>query len=129
MDLAAGDDDLAELPKRTVFEFDDEPVVLQRKDAGSLDDGGEVKMRPKPKVDGKEETMEFVQFPESPSYSKKGRNSAEVKRATIVGNPMFSATEGPLNPEEASGDLNGLDGLQLDMDYDQIMNYFDNLKV
>lgn len=41
---------------------------------------------------------------------------------------MFSADES-LGQEEASGDLNGLDGLQLDMDYDQIMNYFDNLKV
>lgn len=45
---------------------------------------------------------------------------------------MFSA-----NPEAAAGgeagttpaDLPGLDDLQLDMDYDQIMHYFDNLKV
>lgn len=60
-------------------------------------------------------------------------NSPEVKRATIIGNPMFSA-----NPEAAAAvgesgttpaDLPGLDDLQLDMDYDQIMHYFDNLKV
>lgn len=54
-----------------------------------------------------------------------GRSSAEVKRATIVGNPMFSATE----RDEEPADLAGLDGLQLDMDYDQIMHYFENLKV
>lgn len=57
-----------------------------------------------------------------------GRNSAEVKRATIVGNPMFSAEDNAV-PDEPTGDLTGLDGLQLDMDYEQIMNYFDNLKV
>lgn len=38
---------------------------------------------------------------------------------------MFSATE----KEEETSDLTGLDGLQLDMDYDQIMHYFENLKV
>lgn len=31
--------------------------------------------------------------------------------------------------EETATDLSGLDGLQLDMDYDQIMHYFENLKV
>lgn len=41
---------------------------------------------------------------------------------------MFSADENATQ-EEATGDLSGLDGLQLDMDYDQIMHYFDNLKV
>lgn len=50
----------------------------------------------------------------------------EVKRATIVGNPMFSANAatGGGNGEE----LMGLDDLNLGMDYDQIMEYFDNLK-
>lgn len=38
---------------------------------------------------------------------------------------MFSATE----KDEEPADLAGLDGLQLDMDYDQIMHYFENLKV
>lgn len=56
-----------------------------------------------------------------------GRSSAEVKRATIVGNPMFSAEEN--SDKNTSGDLAGLDDLQLDMDYDQIMHYFENLKV
>lgn len=56
------------------------------------------------------------------------RNSAEVKRATVVGNPMFSAND--TNGENKSAtDLAALDDLQLDMDYDQIMHYFDNLKV
>lgn len=46
----------------------------------------------------------------------------------VVGNPMFSANE--TNSENKStADLATLDDLQLDMDYDQIMHYFDNLKV
>lgn len=61
------------------------------------------------------------------------RNSAEVKRATIVGNPMFSSETGgeeqPTEEGETGADLAGLDGLQLDMDYEQIMHYFENLKV
>ncbi|XP_076253606.1 transmembrane protein 132C dtn isoform X1 [Rhynchophorus ferrugineus] len=94
-----------------VFEFDDEPEV--KKETG--------------------EKMEFVQYPRSPS-SKSNRNSAEVKRAAIVGNPMFSANETEekktgSGPGETPADLPGLDDLQLDMDYDQIMHYFENLKV
>lgn len=41
---------------------------------------------------------------------------------------MFSADDN--NTETVnSSDLPGLDDLQLDMDYDQIMHYFENLKV
>lgn len=48
-----------------------------------------------------------------------------VKRATVVGNPMFSTSQdSELGPVEGSM---GLDDLE--MDYDQIMHYFDNLKV
>ena len=48
-----------------------------------------------------------------------------VKRATVVGNPMFSRSQdSELGPVEGSM---GLDDLE--MDYDQIMHYFDNLKV
>lgn len=47
-----------------------------------------------------------------------------VKRATVVGNPMFSSQESEL---AATGESLGIDDLE--MDYDQIMNYFDNLKV
>ncbi|XP_037919776.1 transmembrane protein 132E isoform X2 [Hermetia illucens] len=47
----------------------------------------------------------------------------QVKRATVVGNPMFSSTaDGDIGPGESLG----LD--DLDMDYEQIMHYFDNLK-
>ncbi|KAJ8932719.1 hypothetical protein NQ314_014414, partial [Rhamnusium bicolor] len=49
-----------------VFEFDDEPHEMPKK----------------------EDKMEFVQYPKSPNANC-NRNSAEVKRATIVGNPMF----------------------------------------
>lgn len=52
-----------------------------------------------------------------------------MKRATIVGNPMFSADENMQKSGLTSSDLAGLDDLQLDMDYDQIMHYFENLKV
>ncbi|KAJ9590650.1 hypothetical protein L9F63_016321, partial [Diploptera punctata] len=57
-------------------------------------------------------------------------NSPEVKRATIVGNPMFSAAELDGEGEEfrVREELLGLEDLNLGMDYDQIMEYFDNLK-
>jgi transmembrane protein 132 len=63
----------------------------------------------------------FVTPPE-----QKGAMSSrsQVKRATVVGNPMFSnSPDSELGPVESLG----LD--DLDMDYEQIMNYFDNLKV
>ncbi|KAL5274878.1 TMEM132E family protein [Megaselia abdita] len=47
----------------------------------------------------------------------------QVKRATIVGNPMFFNS---LHNELCNTDSLGLD--DLDMDYEQIMHYFDNLK-
>lgn len=50
--------------------------------------------------------------------------SHRVKRATVVGNPMFSSTN---QDSEGPGESLGLDDLE--MDYDQIMHYFDNLKV
>lgn len=52
--------------------------------------------------------------------------SKKVKRATVVGNPMFSKNSSNsdiMGPTESLG----LD--DLDMDYEQIMHYFDNLKV
>lgn len=45
---------------------------------------------------------------------------------------MFSSSAETQQVSEAvatPADLPGLDDLQLDMDYDQIMHYFDNLKV
>lgn len=50
--------------------------------------------------------------------------SHRVKRATVVGNPMFSSQDSEL---AATGESLGIDDCE--MDYDQIMNYFDNLKV
>ncbi|XP_039958277.1 transmembrane protein 132C isoform X2 [Bactrocera tryoni] len=47
----------------------------------------------------------------------------EVKRATVVGNPMFSNTA--YDHVDSRDDL-VLDGFE--MDYEQIMHYFDNLK-
>lgn len=55
--------------------------------------------------------------------SPAGRKN-RVKRATVVGNPMFSNTP---DSEVGPGESLGLD--DLDMDYEQIMHYFDNLKV
>jgi transmembrane protein 132 len=52
-----------------------------------------------------------------------GGAAAEVKRANIVGNPMFSERE----QDELMGSDVGLD-LNLGMDYEQILEYFDNLK-
>lgn len=51
----------------------------------------------------------------------------KVKRATVVGNPMFSASQSQDSEMGAVGESLGIDDLE--MDYDQIMNYFDNLKV
>ncbi|XP_037049229.1 transmembrane protein 132E isoform X1 [Bradysia coprophila] len=49
--------------------------------------------------------------------------SKKVKRATVVGNQMFSRdSNSDMGPTESLG----LD--DLDMDYEQIMHYFDNLK-
>lgn len=121
---------------RSVFEFDDDPQDIA---------GPAVRMRPKSGKNDEEEDVYFVQFPKSPTSNGNGvclihkrigficfilgRSSAEVKRATIVGNPMFSADENIQKNSITPPDLAGLDDLQLDMDYDQIMHYFENLKV
>lgn len=59
----------------------------------------------------------FITPPDAPKLTR-------VKRATVVGNPMFSNTP---DSELGPGESLGLD--DLDMDYEQIMHYFDNLKV
>ncbi|XP_052125427.1 uncharacterized membrane protein DDB_G0293934-like [Frankliniella occidentalis] len=78
----------------------------------------------------------FVEFPDqSPGPAQLQGSIAEVKRANIVGNPMFSSTEEEDDDESEDDqgevqrvreELLGLD--DLNMDYDQIMEYFDNLK-
>nr|XP_022906136.1 transmembrane protein 132E [Onthophagus taurus] len=107
--------------KKSVFEFDDDPPISSATE--SLE-AAPIVQNHQPKTN--EEELKFVQYPKSPTNYRNPRNSAEVKRATIIGNPMFSADDHP--QEEVSTDLAGLDGLQLDMDYDQIMHYFENLK-
>ncbi|XP_024939788.1 uncharacterized protein LOC107266718 isoform X3 [Cephus cinctus] len=66
----------------------------------------------------RENEAEFVELRNHEEKRAKDK-SKEVKRATIVGNPMYSSQE----QEEMA-----LDDLNLGMDYDQIMHYFDNLK-
>lgn len=56
-----------------------------------------------------------------------GSSSPEVKRATIVGNPMYSRAAAGSALGGAGPEPLGLDDLH--MDYDQIMHYFHNLKV
>lgn len=62
----------------------------------------------------------------------------DVKRAAIIGNPMFafdpaSATSSTADQKQqnatgSGGDTIKLDDLNLGMDYKQLMEYFDNLK-
>ncbi|KAL3270215.1 hypothetical protein HHI36_009271 [Cryptolaemus montrouzieri] len=103
------------------FEFDDDP-----QEAAASSNGDEVKMRPKHQDN--EENVQFVQYCSEIDPNKNARNSAEVKRATIIGNPMFSSNDENQTTSAIPADLPGLDDLQLDMDYDQIMHYFENLK-
>ncbi|CAH0720711.1 unnamed protein product, partial [Brenthis ino] len=124
-----------------LFEFDnDAPLIMENKDyreivglnRGTDDsrrtfvkpespdymhDSGiglpEVQMRHKPKNKESNAKGDFVE-PTAPNK--------EVKRATIVGNPMYSRGE----DGEPAVETLGLDDLH--MDYDQIMHYFHNLK-
>lgn len=65
------------------------------------------------------------------------RRSMDVKRAAIIGNPMFAFDPASATPTDqqqhqnatgGSGDTIKLDDLNLGMDYKQLMEYFDNLK-
>lgn len=116
--------EFGDIPAAFVFDDDASPAALAGPPSSPV-----VVMRNK--TPASDDSMEFVQYPKSPSRNG-NRNSAEVKRATIVGNPMFSSETGgeeqPTEEGETGADLAGLDGLQLDMDYEQIMHYFENLK-
>ncbi|XP_063707081.1 transmembrane protein 132E [Culicoides brevitarsis] len=81
-----------------ISENDDEDAKNKTLESSSDDNGG------------------FVTPPGMPRTNR-------VKRATVVGNPMFSNTP---DSEIGPGESLGLD--DLDMDYEQIMHYFDNLK-
>lgn len=52
-------------------------------------------------------------------------SSLDVKRATVVANPTYGGLPPPDGQEDPE---TGLDDLNLGMNYDQIMLYFDNLK-
>lgn len=86
---------------------------------------GEVKLRSKNKSQTSESNSDDNGgFITPPGGENKTNNTRQVKRATVVGNPMFSSSpDSDLGPGESLG----LD--DLDMDYEQIMHYFDNLKV
>ncbi|KAJ0180432.1 hypothetical protein K1T71_003836 [Dendrolimus kikuchii] len=129
-----------------LFEFDnDAPLIMENKDyreiiglnRGTDDsrrtfakpespdymhDSGiglpEVQMRHKNR--SKEPNGDFIDA----ANQNKGSSSPEVKRATIVGNPMYSRSE--RGAEGQPMESLGLDDLH--MDYDQIMHYFHNLK-
>lgn len=66
----------------------------------------------------------FVDLPSEDEISP--RKSTEIKRATIVGNPMFSNNVS--HERRTQEEVASLDDLNLGMDYDQIMQYFHNLK-
>lgn len=86
----------------------------------------EVKLRPKLNKNNATKTLESSSDDNGGFITPPGehRNSTNVKRATVVGNPMFSnSPDSEIGPSESLG----LD--DLDMDYEQIMHYFDNLKV
>ncbi|KAJ2952848.1 hypothetical protein O0L34_g7213 [Tuta absoluta] len=149
-----------------LFEFDnDAPLIMENKDyreivglnRGTDDsrrtfakppspdymhDSGiglpEVQMRHKNRSkESKEPKADFV---ETSNQTKAGSSSPEVKRATIVGNPMYSrggaggvgaaggagGAGGEAEPTGPNGEALGIDDLH--MDYDQIMHYFHNLK-
>ena len=59
-----------------------------------------------------------------PEQGQSNPEISRVKRATVVGNPMFSS-----NVDDGNNDEESLSLDDLDMDYEQIMHYFDNLKV
>lgn len=85
---------------------------------------GEVKLRSKNKLTSESNSDDNGGFVTPPGGENKTNNTRQVKRATVVGNPMFSSSpDSDLGPGESLG----LD--DLDMDYEQIMHYFDNLKV
>lgn len=68
---------------------------------------------------------DFVKAEKRQSNARRSR----IKRATVVGNPMFSSEPSQDNESGDGLEEAGLSLDDLDMDYEQIMQYFDNLKV
>ncbi|XP_057335778.1 transmembrane protein 132E isoform X1 [Microplitis mediator] len=86
---------------------------------------------------------EFVELKKVNEEKPKEIIPREIKRATIVGNPMFSSNLSSSSSSSSSSTVSNqelnetmaslvetpaLDDLNLGMDYNQIMQYFDNLK-
>lgn len=65
---------------------------------------------------------------ESRNDDKRSRNAKASKRATVVGNPMFSSNSSASSSTSNHEENVALDDLNLGMDYNQIMQLFDNLK-
>lgn len=59
------------------------------------------------------------------TFVNSSENLSAIKKANIVGNPMFSADK---TEDDADDGCLGIEDLNLGMDYRQIMEYFDNLK-
>nr|XP_021189588.1 transmembrane protein 132E isoform X1 [Helicoverpa armigera] len=126
-----------------LFEFDnDAPLVMENKDYREIvglnrgtDDSRRTFAKPEspdymhdsgiglPEVQMRHKNRSKGDFVDAANKNK-GSNSPEVKRATIVGNPMYSRGED--GARDVTADSLGLDDLH--MDYDQIMHYFHNLK-
>ena len=78
----------------------------------------------------KENELAFVELRNNDEKRVKNAKSREVKRATVVGNPMFSSSSSSssCSSNHEQEEAVPMDDLNLDMDYNQIMQYFDNLK-
>lgn len=77
--------------------------------------------------DNDNDNEDFVRVEKRQSNARRSR----IKRATVVGNPMFSSepSQDPRENMDGHHEAAGLSLDDLDMDYEQIMQYFDNLKV
>uniref|UniRef100_A0A182NN33 Transmembrane protein family 132 middle domain-containing protein n=1 Tax=Anopheles dirus TaxID=7168 RepID=A0A182NN33_9DIPT len=90
--------------------------------AGSSDDDGGFKPSFEQPARNNNTSME-IPTPSAYHVSQIAATRKSNKKPTVVGNPMFSSTP---DSELGPGESLGLD--DLDMDYEQIMHYFDNLK-
>ncbi|XP_051175131.1 transmembrane protein 132E isoform X2 [Leptopilina boulardi] len=74
--------------------------------------------------------LAFVELRNNDEKRIKCTKSREVKRATVIGNPMFSSSSSSssCSSNHEQEEAVPMDDLNLGMDYNQIMQYFDNLK-
>ncbi|XP_033220713.1 transmembrane protein 132E [Belonocnema kinseyi] len=78
----------------------------------------------------KDNELAFVELRNNDEKRAKNAKSREIKRATVVGNPMFSSSSSSssCSSNHEQEESVPMDDLNLGMDYNQIMQYFDNLK-